>query len=280
MVWLISAGLHQAERGVVAIACQFTHATDICLEPAAFAGLLSVLALGCWARTLSERAAARVSNAPRARALLERLEALVADHPSLSSLAGRLRATETPGYALGTQGMTRPLVFVGVAYAEALSDDVLIAGLAHEGEHVRTLDPLRYVVLELALSMNPLGRKLLDPHAFRWRAAREAHCDREAVLGGSLPLALAEAIVRAAKPAPCQAVALGAGDMTLLRFRVGMLFAFSEQLPSRCCRRGVSAFPIAIVLLLVALFLPHGTGTAALDALHTSVEHAFIFAWR
>ena len=280
MAWLISAGLHQAEQGAVAIACLFDHATDICLEPAAFAAVLSVGAIGCWAHTLAGRTTASVSKTPRARALLRRLETIIASHPSLSSLVGRLRVTETPDFALGTQGMTHPMIFVGVSYAEALSEDALAGALGHESEHVRAFDPLRYLVLELALAMNPFGRKLLAPHAYRWLAAREAHCDREAVLRGSLPLALAEAIVQAAKPSPNQAVALGARDTTLLRFRVGLLFAFSEQRPHRCCHRGFSAFPIAMLLLLVTLFLPHETGTEALDALHTSAEHALVYAWR
>lgn len=280
MAWLISASVHQAEQGAIAIACLFSHTTDVCLEPAAFAAVLSVGALACWARTLSGRSGARASETSRAQLLLRRLETLVASRPSLAPLLRRLRVTETPGYALGTQGLTRPLVFVGADYAEGLSDDALSGALGHEGEHVRAFDPLRYLVLELALSINPVGRKLLEPHAFRWLAAREAHCDREAVLGGSLPLALAEAIVLAAKPLPRHTVALGPRDTSMLRFRVGMLFAFSEQSPSRCCRRGSSAFPIAVLLLLLTLLLPHETGTAALDALHASAEHAFVYAWR
>jgi hypothetical protein len=277
VAWLISAGLHQSESGVVALVCLFRHATDICLEPATFTALLSVGAGGCWVHSLSQRASARVARTPQARRTLQRLEALVAAHPALSHLAGRLRVTEMPGFAVGTQGMIRPRVYAGAAYAEALSDDALVGALGHESEHVRTLDPLRYLVLELALSMNPLGRKLLEPHAIRWLAAREAHCDREAVLGGSLPLALAEAIVQAAKPIGTQAVALGASDTAMLRFRVGLLFAFSEEKPVRCCPRAVSAFPIGVFLLVLALLLPHETGTAALDTLHTSAEHAFIY---
>lgn len=280
MAWLISAGLHQAEQGSVAIACLFSHATDICFEPAGFAAVLTGGALVCWAWTLYGRTGVRSTRTPQARALLLRLEGLVASHRSLAAIDGRIRVTDAPGFALGTQGMARPLVYVGLTYAESLSDDALIAALAHEGEHVRSYDPLRYLVLELALSMNPLGRGLLQPHASRWLVAREAHCDREAVIAGSLPLALAEAIVRAAKPNPDQRVALGARDIAMLEFRVGLLVAFSEQRPRRCCHRGNSAFPIATLLLLLALFLPHETGTAALDALHTGTEHAVIFAWR
>jgi hypothetical protein len=139
-------------------------------------------------------------------------------------------------------------------------------------------------VLELALALNPVGRRLLGSHAFRWIAAREAHCDREAVIGGCAPLALAEAIVHAARPhapgaAALGAAALGTSDTELLRFRVGLLCAFAERRPSRCCQRSHSAFPAVLMLVGLALLLPHGTGTAALDALHVSAEHALLYAW-
>ena len=73
---------------------------------------------------------------------------------------------------------------------------------------------------------------------------------------------------------------LGASDTAVLKLRVGMLFAFAERAPARCCHQGVSAFPTAIVLLLIALLLPHQTGTAALDALHAGAEHTFTYFWR
>jgi hypothetical protein len=37
---------------------------------------------------------------------------------------------------------------------------------------------------------------------------------------------------------------------------------------------------LAFVLLLIALLLPHQTGTAALDVLHTGAEHALTYFWR
>lgn len=278
VAWLVSAGLHQAEDGAIAVVCLFSHATDICVEPAAFAAVLMCAALACWMLDLSGRARVEVADTPRTRALLERLHAIVVGRPSLSSLVGRLRVTDTQNFALGTQGVFRPVVHVGLAYADGLSDDALAGALAHEREHVRAMDPLRYLVLELALSINPFGRKLLEPHAVRWIAAREAHCDREAVISGCLPLSLAEAIVRAARPNPSHVVPLGTSDVTLLQFRVGLLVAFSEQRPSRCCRQGNSVLSIATALLILTLFLPHEMGTAALDVLHAGVEHAVIFA--
>lgn len=280
LAWLVSAALHQAEPGGTVLACLFDHASGICLEPGGFAAMLCIGALACCARAVGIRRPAPLSTTPRARAVLERVEALVAAQSSLAHLSGRVRVTEEPGFALETQGLLRPRIVIGVRYAEALSPESIAGALGHEAEHVRAFDPLRYLVLELALAMNPLGRKLLAPHAFRWLAAREAHCDREAVLQGSPPLALAEAIVQAARPPSPRVVALGASDTALLRFRVGLLVAFAEQRPSRCCHRSHSAFPAVLMLFGLALLLPHETGTAALDALHSSAEHAVLYAWQ
>ena len=161
---------------------------------------------------------------------------------------------------------------------------MLGSALAHEAEHVRALDPFRYLILQLSLAVNPCGRFLLEPHAARWRAALESHCDREAVVRGAAPLALADAIVRAARPgapeaALQQAVGLGARDTAVLQLRVGMLLAFAERAPHRCPSHGLPAFPMAFTLLIVAMLLPHQTGTAALDVLHTGAEHTVTYFW-
>jgi hypothetical protein len=117
---------------------------------------------------------------------------------------------------------------------------------------------------------------LLEPHAARWQAAREAHCDREAVIHGAAPLPLADAIVKAARPSAGLRVALGTDDHAILEFRIAMLLAFAERMPAHCCQRGPSALPVALLLLLVALVLPHQTGAAALDVLHAGVEHTIM----
>ena len=125
-----------------------------------------------------------------------------------------------------------------------------------------------------------LGRFLLEPHAARWKAAREAHCDREAVLDGAEPLSLADAIVRAARPSAREVAALGAHDASVLSFRVRMLLAFAERAPVRCCREGRSMMPLAIALLAGALVLPHHAGADALDVLHSGAEQALVYLWR
>ena len=165
---------------------------------------------------------------------------------------------------------------MGTQFAAALSDEALASALGHENEHVRALDPLRYFVLKLALAVNPFGKFLLAPHAARWKVAREAHCDREAVIHGATPLSLAEAIVRAARPGQ-ESVALGTGDMNVVKFRVRLLLAFAERSPMRCCNEGRSAIHIALALVFLALLLPHRAGTEPLDVLHSSAEQALTY---
>lgn len=280
LAWLLSAGVHQTETGKSALACLFDHDTaERCFEPGFFALALSVAVLGASLAVMRKHRGARSSSSDAARSLLARVERVVASDPALASLLRRVAVTEDEGFALGTHGWIKPRVLLGTTFAAQLSDEMLASALGHEAEHVRALDPLRYLVLQLALAVNPFGRFLLDPHAARWQAAREAHCDREAVIRGAAPLPLADAIVRAARPSACEAVALGASDTAVLKFRIGMLLAFAERPPARCCHQGPSAFPVSFVLLIIALILPHQTGTAALDVLHTGAERALTFFW-
>lgn len=280
IAWLLSAGIHQAESGTSAIACSFDHgATELCFEPGFFALVLAAAVLVSSIGVVRKQRGVRPSASDAARALRERAARIVAGDPMLAGLRDRLIVTEDEDFAIGTHGLLKPRVFLGTAFAARLTDEMLASALAHEAEHVRALDPLRYLILQLALAANPLGRFLLEPHAARWQAAREAHCDREAVIHGASPLSLADAIVRAARPGVREAVALGARNTAVLKLRIGMLLAFAERAPARCCRQWVSTFPMALVLLFIALLLPHRTGTAALDALHAGTEHALTYLW-
>lgn len=279
LAWLLSAALHQAETGQTVLACLFEHATELCPEPGLFAAVLALAVLLCAVPILRRGGQTAPSHSERTRTLQSRIEHLLQSHAALAGLVGRVRVTEERDVALETSGSLRPIVLVGAEYAEALAEDVLASALAHEAEHVHARDPLRYQVLELALAVNPLGRWLLRPHARRWLAAREAHCDRDAVVRGSNPLALAEAIVRAARPPAAHTVALGAANTEVLRLRIGLLLAFAERRPARCsCQRQRSAFSAAALLLGLALSLPHGAGTGALDVLHLHSERALMFA--
>lgn len=281
IAWLVSAGIHQAETGKSALACLLDHETaELCFEPGFFALVLAAAVFGTSLGEIRKQRGARSGSSDAAGALLCRVTRIVASHPALVCLSRRIVVTDDRSFALGTHGWLKPRVFVGSAFAGRLSDEMLASALGHEAEHARRLDPLRYLILRLALAVNPFGRFLLEPHAARWQAAREAHCDREAVIHGAAPLPLADAIIRAARPGTREAVALGARDTAVLKFRVGMLLAFAERTPARCCNQSPTTFPVAFALLLIALLLPHQTGTAALDVLHTSAEHALTYFWR
>lgn len=279
MAWLISAGLHQAETGRSMVTC-LLHPCEpgSCLEPGLFALTLGLALVGFCLKPLVGRGRGARATALASSELGPRIEALLAA-PALAWLRGRVAVTEEPGFALAARGLWRPSIVVGAAYASSLDDRSLAAALAHEAEHLRSRDPLRYRLLQLALAANPFGAWLLGAEAARWLRAREAHCDREAVLGGADPLCLAGAIVRAARP-EAQTAALGAPDAAVLRFRVELLCAYAESPPRRCCPRPVPVFVTTLALLLLTLLLPHQAGTAALDALHAGAERAASLLWR
>lgn len=281
LAWLLSAGLHQVESGKSGLACLFDHDTDLCFEPGFFALTLMFLVLAASFGVMRRHRPATVSSSPEVDALLHRVRRIVSDDSALSILHRRVVVTNDPSFALGTFGLFKPRVCVSLTFASRLTDEMLASALGHEAEHVRALDPLRYLSVQLALAANPVGRFLLEPHAARWLAAREAHCDREAVVRGAAPLPLADAIVRAARPTVHEPVALGAHNSAILTFRIRMLLAFAERAPSRCCHHDPSTFPaVALALLAITILLPHQTGTAALDALHVGAEQTLTYFWR
>jgi Zn-dependent protease with chaperone function len=277
LAWFLSAGLHQVEAGTSALSCLFDHDKAVlCFESGFFALALSGFIAFRGYRLFQE--ARRVPEVIIAPSIEGRIASLIDGNDTLRILEGRVRVTANTNVAIGTFGVFRPFVVIGKTFSENLTDEMLVGALAHEREHVRAYDPLRYLLLDVALAINPASAFMLKSHVARWHAAREAHCDREAVVSGAEPLSLADAIVRAARPQKL-AVALGAKNTSVLRLRVGMLVAFSERKPTHCCREGRVVFPIAIGLLLIALMLPHRAGTAALDAIHTGAERALAHFW-
>jgi len=275
LVWFVSAGLQQVWSGGSELACLLDHgARGECAETAFFLLTLGASVLLLTVPAWRDHVAPPAASSEAQQALAQRLERVFAAHPALQSLRGRVHATRAADFAIGTHGLFRLRIFVGVAFAARLTDDMLASALGHESEHVRSLDPLRYVLLRATQAINPLGRVLLAPHVARWYAAREAHCDREAVLRGASPLPLADAIVRAARPSAREQVALGARDVEMLTFRVRMLMAFSERPPARCCEQGPAVAPMVLVLLALTVFLPGEIGADVLDTLHACSERA------
>lgn len=277
LAWFASAAAHQAESGESVLGCLFEHeAAAQCFEPGLFALTLTGFLIWRSWRVVRRGLAPRAASGLDADEVLERCARLSARDPQLAVLRGRVRVTSLPGFALGTCGWLHPKVHIGLGFAQQLSDELLRSALGHEAEHVRLRDPLRYTLLRFALAANPIGAWLLQPVADRWFIAREAQCDRQAVLNGAAPLALAEAIVCAARPGAA-AVALGAHDATVLRLRIGLLIAFSEKRPAPRRRERLGTFPPALALLGAALALPHHASTLPLDVLHTSTEQTLSY---
>ncbi|MBX3181649.1 MAG: hypothetical protein KIT72_12720 [Polyangiaceae bacterium] len=202
LVWLISAALHQNEPGAVLVTLACPHNIHGCPESGSLSIALALMASLLVAPFVIKSRGVALPPRQALPALAQRVERLIATEAALASLAGKVWLTAAPHFAIASHGLLRRRVALGHDFAAALSDEALVAALAHEAEHLHAWDPLRSWLLEVALTVNPLGRKLLAPHAASWRVAREAACDRAAVARGADPLALAEAIVHAARPTP------------------------------------------------------------------------------
>lgn len=276
VAWFLSAGLHQAESGSSALHCLFDEGpAALCFESIYFALALAAFAMArAFKHVRQARSVPALAANPQATTRLARV---VHQNANLAALKNRIFVTENARIAIGTFGLLHPVIVVSTRFLASATDDMLVGALAHEREHLRSFDPLRYVLLDVAMAINPVGRLILKNHVARWFAAREAHCDREAVVHGAEPLPLADAILCAARP--IEAVALGAKDTKALRFRVQMLLAFSERKPMHCCHQGRASIPIAALLLFAVLFLPHQAGTTALDVIHRGAEGALSYFW-
>lgn len=245
-----------------------------CAEPVFFSlGLVALAALIGLPRLLRDRLAMRSSNDEPARAAGARIDAIVRARPGLSALTGRIAVSNVAQAPIATVGIIATRVVVQTSFAESIDDEALAGALHHELEHFSHHDPLRYFVGWWALAVNPLGGWLLRAEHARWILGREAHCDRQAVVEGASPTALAKALLVAAKtPRPSLRPALGCGQVEAVKLRLGLLLAYADHKPHRCKRR--PALPLLLAVLLAALALPHGTRTDPLDLLHEATERS------
>lgn len=278
IAWFVSAAVHQAESGRSVLACVLDHGLDAaCHEPRLFSlallASIALLALPTLVRAVRMPPTKPVSLGHEGSL---RVLAIVERHPALSRLLGRVAVVEELAPAIATHGLLRPIVLVRASYLDALDDAAVAAALAHELEHVEQRDPLRYLLLSLALATNPIGRVWLRREVHRWIAAREAQCDRAAVVRGADPTALAHAVVLAARPGEhaCPGAALAGSDMATLRLRIELLMAYAEDPPvgtQYSARRGLG---LAVAVLFLVVAWPHSGETAALDILHVGAEAA------
>ncbi|CAN0447766.1 unnamed protein product, partial [Laminaria digitata] len=119
------------------------------------------------------------------------------------------------------------------------------------------------------LSVNPAG-VLLASDFERWRSAREAACDGEAVHRGGKPLALAEGIVRAARfrcgGLSPHGAALCGQNRAALKLRLALLLA-GPPTPVR-----TFGHVVLFVGVFAALAVPHIESLGALEHFHFEVE--------
>lgn len=145
-----------------------------------------------------------------------------------------VRTAPDPRMPAATVGLVRPRVVVSSAFRGQAADDLLAAALAHEAAHARARDPLRIVVARLCADLQwPLPGARRRLHA--WLEALEVRRDEEAVAAGACPIALAEAILVAARLAPVEAsgaVAPVAGQEPMLAHRVRRLLDRSAMAPA------------------------------------------------
>ncbi len=272
LVWVVSAGVHQAEPGRAVLACMFGHEIEqLCLEPLLFVVLL--LAFSAWrlrslARPLRLAKSARLpESAPEA----VRVAGLIRRNARLKPLIGRwLIARDTVG-GCAALGLLRPVVALDAQFVRACDDEALVGALSHELEHVRGFDPLRYWLLAAAVRLVPFGEALLGRSAAAWLFSREVECDRAAVLAGAAPLGVAQALLRASRPASPVLAHIG-GAASRLRLRVELLLAYAEARPRDDVSRGRAPLVLSMLLAVGVGLLPHAFGAHPLDFLHTGLE--------
>jgi Zn-dependent protease with chaperone function len=270
VAWLISAALHQLEPAPGADPCVTNHVSaEACFDVAL---LVTFVAIGLFAvtswRAWRERPQLRLDRTYLLAPASRRVRELVARDPALRGLrVDVVGGAPAPVFSLD---LLRPRVVVDACFVTDSDDEVLRAALLHERAHIDGRDPLRGFVARLGLALNPVGG-WLAPDYERWRRAREAQCDGEAVAWGGQPLALAHGILHAARfrcagHLPEGATALCGHDATALRLRLALLL----DGPPRP-RRSLGHLVLAVALI-AALTTPHIDGFGLLEVFHSEVE--------
>lgn len=276
VIWLVSAVVHQSERGTPLGACIVDHLGGrACGDVILFGMLLfAVVGLGASRRMRGHAGFPRRGVGRDEGPCTARLERLRQGHPALRAFGARIQLVDQGLAPACTRGILRPRIELEVALVERLTDEELVATLLHEIEHASARDPLRLWLGQVALSLNPLGR-LLAPELARYHFAREALCDRNAVQRGASPLALASSIVSAATPrsTPQALAALGGHGIEGVRVRVQLLLGYAERKPTGEQAPGGASLGLNALLAASLIAWPHFAGTTPLDILHHAIEY-------
>lgn len=201
----------------------------------ALAGLLGVAFIAGWAHTEPNPSDEGIT-------LYGYILAIIAGLVFARASVRALRALRRASYSeipVVTVGFLRCRVRVSGAFVRLASPEVLAAALAHEEAHVCARDPLRIWVTQFLSDLQwpiPGARRRFQ----NWLLALEIRRDEEAVAAGAAPLALAEAILLAARSsrsagASAHAGICGGGEG--LAYRMHRLMAYRES--ARRPRRAV-----------------------------------------
>jgi len=275
VLWVASAGLHQSEAAWFATGAGAHHLAGQACWNALVLGILGTLVM---AVVLLHRRAAlargRSAGSPVQHRLVERVAQVCDSHPILARLRRRVRVVDRDGDQACTTGLIKPVIEMSCDLVDDLDDRALQGALLHEAEHVRGLDPLRYLVASVSLSLNPLGW-LLAGEFQRWRWAREARCDRGAVSRGASPLSLAEALVIAARRGAVTPLGRPAlahrTDGRFLRLRIMLLLGYATTRVTLKSRL-LPVLAGALTIVLITAWLPHALAAWPVDGLHAFVD--------
>jgi len=276
LLWLTSSALHQSEGSTSSDCCLIEHAgTTGCVDSMLLlGGLLALIIAMVGFRAWREQPRQKPTGLIQDDALTRRVGGIVATGRHLGGLS--VLVAEHASAPVYTVGLFRPRVVLNAAFVRDADDAMLRAALLHEQAHIRGFDTLRAFIGRFCLSINPAGR-LLKADFERWRNAREAQCDSEAVHRGGEPLALAEGIVRAARfqcarlISPAHAALCG-HDRHALKLRLALLFD-GPPLPARTLGH------LALGLTLAAFAItPHFGEVGVLQHFHLEVER-WLHTW-
>ena len=138
---------------------------------------------------------------------------------------------QSPDSIIAVAGILRPRVFVGKAALESLTEQELLAAIAHELAHVHSLDNFKQLVLKLT-KLPPFFISLSKLDAV-WSSAAELAADASALHNGTSALELGSAIVKVGrlKAAPADGLLVATchlippdGGASALAIRVQHLF--------------------------------------------------------
>ncbi|MDH5490556.1 MAG: hypothetical protein OEY14_01140 [Myxococcales bacterium] len=280
--WLVSAALHQSEPSRALRACLIDHEATSCLDAIVLLGLLgSILGLLLLRHGWRERSAETGTALALSEPLAARIRRLVEADARLAGL--RVVVVRRGPAPVFLHGLLRPRIALDACFARDSDDAILRAALLHERAHLRARDTMRLLLAGICRELNPLGHLLVADFE-RWRRAREARCDSEAIHMGGEPLALAEGILRAARFRCSEWISpdllgLVGHDALTLRLRVALLTrsARGSQIERAASgtepgRPRLGAQLLLGLALLGLIVLPHLGGPGVLEHFHFAVE--------